>query len=79
MAGPVTMPDQWQVQIQARIQARARVWMKADGLDNSAIASAHLKPFSDLEGTLEPLLRREPEARIAVLPEGPQTIALIVS
>ena len=79
MAAPVTMPDQWQVQIQARIQARAQVWLKAGGIDDRTIASAHLKPFSDLEGTLESVLRQEPEARIAVLPEGPQTIAFVAS
>jgi lactate racemase len=77
MAAPATMPDQWQAQIQARVQARADVWLKADGLDDRAIASVHLKPFSSIEGTLGSLLRRQPDAKLAVLPEGPQTIAFV--
>src|SRR5690606_38347139 len=32
-----TRPDQWQVQIQARIQQGARVMLKTDGLDESQI------------------------------------------
>jgi len=76
-ASPVTMPDQWQVQIQGRVQARARVLLKADGLDPAAIASAHLEPILDIQSTLDWLLREEPEARIAVLPQGPQTIAFV--
>jgi len=76
-ASLVTMPDQWQVQIQGRVQARARVLLKADGLDPAAIASAHLEPILDIQSTLDWLLREEPEARIAVLPQGPQTIAFV--
>lgn len=38
-----TIPDGWQVQVQARVQARARVLLYS-GLSASAVRSAHLEP-----------------------------------
>ena len=76
-ASPVTLPDQWQVQIQARVQQRARVLIHADGLSDDQIRAAHLEPTSDVSATIAQLVREQPDARIAVLPEGPQTIAYV--
>jgi hypothetical protein len=76
-ASPVTIPDQWQVQIQARIQSRSRVLLKADGLDATDIVAAHLEPIIDLQATISRLLHDDPGARVAVLPQGPQTIAYV--
>lgn len=67
--------DQWQVQIQAQIQKKARVHLYADGLSDDDIRAAQISPTHDVEGTVRALLRTRGEhARICVLPEGPQTI-----
>ena len=73
-ARPVTEPDQWQVQVQAMIQRRARVLVKADGLSEAQLRSAHFEPAPDLDAALEGCLADRPRAHICVLPEGPQTI-----
>ena len=67
--------DQWEVQIQAQIQQRATVFLKADGLTSDDVRSAHLTPINDVGSTArEQLDRFSPNARLCVLPEGPQTI-----
>ena len=76
-ASPVTIPDQWQVQIQARIQAKADVLLRCDGLTDDAVRGAHLQPIHDLDEAVMRLLRSQPDARICVLPQGPQTIAYV--
>ena len=67
--------DQWEVQIQAQIQQRATVFLKTDGLTPDEVRAAHLTPIDDVAGTTrEQLDRAGPDARVCVLPEGPQTI-----
>ena len=70
-----TIPDQWQVQVQARIQSHARVIMHTSYLDESALGAAHLEHTDDIAATVTRLLDEAgPDARVCVLPEGPQTI-----
>ncbi len=70
-----TVPDQWQVQIQAQIQTRSTVVMHTSYLSDADLADAHLSQTSDIGATIEAELRRlGSAARICVLPEGPQTI-----
>lgn len=76
-AAPTTTPDQWQVQIQARVQQRARVLIHADGLSDEQLRAAHLEPVADVSATLAQLLVEQPDARVAVLPQGPLTIAYL--
>lgn len=76
-ARPVTEPDQWQVQVQALIQRRARVLVKADGLSGEQLAAAHFEPAPDLDVALAECVAARPDARICVLPEGPQTIPYV--
>ena len=76
-ASRVTIPDQWQVQIQARVQAKARVALRADGLTDDEVRAAHLDPIPDIGDEVERLLAVDPDARICVLPQGPQTIAYV--
>ena len=76
-ASPVTIPDQWQVQVQARVQQRARVLVHADGLTDDQLRAAHLEPADDVSEAVARLVREQPDARIAVLPQGPQTIAYV--
>ena len=72
--------DQWEVQIQAQIQQRAQVFLKADGLSPDAVRAAHLIPIDDVESTArEHLARVGPEARLCALPEGPQTIPYLAA
>ena len=76
-ASTVTIPDQWQVQVQARVQTRARVLVKADGLTGTQLAAAHLEGVDDIAAMVEQLIRAQPDATVCVLPQGPQTIAWV--
>jgi nickel-dependent lactate racemase len=67
-------PEQWQAQIQASIQRKARVLVYSS-LPDDVIRSAHLEPCHDLAATVrDTLARRGPDARVAVLPQGPLTV-----
>ena len=71
-----TIPDQWQAQIQARIQARARVLVHSTFLSDEQLAAAHFEATSDVGATVTELLGSGvAPGRVCVLPEGPQTIA----
>jgi nickel-dependent lactate racemase len=68
-------PDQWQVQIQARIQCHAEVVMHTGYLSDEELRTAHLSQTADITGTVaDALAKAGPGARVCVLPEGPQTI-----
>ena len=70
-----TVPDQWQVQIQAQIQAAHRVVMHTSYLSDADLATAHLEQTADISATVaDALAAAGPGARLCVLPEGPQTI-----
>jgi nickel-dependent lactate racemase len=74
-----TVPDQWQVQIQARIQSGADVVMATSHLTDEELASAHLRQTRDVSETVaRALAAAGPGARLCVLPEGPQTIPYLV-
>ncbi len=67
-------PEQWQAQIQSLIQRKARVLVYSS-LPEETIRTAHLQPCSDISRTvMETLDQFGPEARVAVLPQGPLTI-----
>ena len=70
--------DQWQVQIQAQIQAKATVYVKSDYLTPSEIKKSHLQPIVDIQETISKLSQNSPNQSICVLPEGPQTIPYII-
>lgn len=65
--------DGWQVQVQARVQARARVLLHSS-LPPGDVRDAHLEPITDAGEALAGLLALNPDASVCVLPEGPQTI-----
>jgi nickel-dependent lactate racemase len=74
-ARPRTVPDQWQVQIQARIQSSSRVVMHTSHLTDADLATAHLEQTHDISATVaQALATAGPDARVCVLPEGPMTI-----
>ncbi|HYW23112.1 MAG TPA: nickel-dependent lactate racemase [Terriglobales bacterium] len=77
---PAAEHDQWQVQVQAQIQRRARVLVHSGGLTHDQVRSAWLEPVDDLAACAADLLREAgPGARLAVLPEGPQTIPYVAA
>lgn len=76
-ARTVTVPDQWQVQVQAKVQVRARVGVHSSYLSADDLRSAHLEPVPDLAEAVSRHLLDAPGARVCVLPEGPQTIPYI--
>ena len=72
---PYARQDQWQAQIQARIQQKADVYVYTDYLTDQQIREALLIPCPDIARTVEALRDKYGrDARIAILPEGPQTI-----
>ena len=72
------MPDQWQVQVQAKIQSQARVVVYSDYLTADQLAAAHLGHTEDVTATVrDALAAAGPDARVCVLPEGPQTIPYV--
>lgn len=77
-ASPSVMQDQWQAQIQALIQKRADVFVCTKHLSEREIESCLLLYSPKIETTLAMLLDEYgDDARICVLPEGPQTIPYI--
>jgi nickel-dependent lactate racemase len=75
LKAPAPIQDQWQAQIQTQIQARAAIHLYADGLTDDEIRRIHLVPCRDLAGTIRRLMaERGLDARLAVLPQGPQTV-----
>jgi nickel-dependent lactate racemase len=67
--------DQWEAQVQAQIQLKADVHVRSDHLTPEQIKSALLVPSQRIEDTVAELVRKYGrDARICVLPEGPQTI-----
>lgn len=74
------VPDQWQVQVLARILRRASVLVHCDGLDDAALTAAHLRPAPDVAEAVERALAGAgPDARVCYLPEGPQTIPYLAA
>jgi len=70
--------DQWQVQVQAMIQQFADVYVYSDGLSEKQIRDALFEPSANVGATVEMLKKRAgKDARICVLPEGPQTVAYV--
>lgn len=73
MAPGFSEPEQWQAHIQMLIQRRARVLLHSS-LSDEITRAAHLEPCADIAAFVREYARRLPEARIAVLPQGPLTI-----
>jgi nickel-dependent lactate racemase len=69
--------DQWQVQFQAQLQQKARVFLKSS-LPDDQVRAAHITPIQSVEETLSALMREMGDSvTVGILPEGPQTIPYI--
>jgi nickel-dependent lactate racemase len=67
-------PEQWQAQIQALIQRKARVLLHSS-LSDAQVRAAHLVPCHDIESEVQQNLANHPNSfRLGVLPQGPLTI-----
>ncbi|MCL5099343.1 MAG: hypothetical protein M1608_17775 [Candidatus Omnitrophica bacterium] len=67
-------PEQWQAQIQALVQRKAEVLVHSS-LPDKTVRAAHLIPCADISAEIKRRLDRlGPDARVAVLPQGPLTI-----
>lgn len=78
MAGEAR-PEQWQAQIQALIQRRARV-MVHSSLPDQVLRACHLEPCADIGlAVARELQRLGGQARVAVLPQGPLTVPYLAS
>ena len=72
-------PEQWQVQIQALIQCRARILVHSS-IGAEAIRAVHLTPCPDVKAAVDSGLRElGDDARVAVLPQGPLTIPYLTT
>jgi lactate racemase len=69
--------DQWEAQIQANIQRRARVFLYST-IEDREVEMAHIEPIRDVAATVRRLMEEYgPDARVAVLPQGPFTIPYV--
>lgn len=72
------MYDQWEAQVLCDILVKHPVYLYTDGLTEEQTRAAHLHPVKDLEATVRELLAKAgPDARLLVLPEGPQTVPYV--
>jgi lactate racemase len=79
-ARPRTVPDQWQVQVLARVLRQARVGVHTSGLTDAGLRTAHLFAVPDIAAAvMAELAAAGPQARVCVLPEGPQTIPFVAA
>ena len=66
--------DQWEAQLLAMIELKARVGIKSE-LNDDDVRKAHLEPVHDINKRIADELKKcGKDARIAVLPEGPMGI-----
>jgi len=70
-----TVPDQWQLQIQASIMLRARVIVSTGYLSEAELAEAHLEQTNDVVQTVA---EAGPRASVCALPEGPMSVPYLV-
>jgi len=69
-----SMYDQWEAQLLALIQLKARVGLFSE-IPPDEVRRAHIEPVADVGAAVAAeLARRGPDTPVAVLPEGPMTI-----
>jgi nickel-dependent lactate racemase len=73
-----SMPDQWQVQIQALIQRKVDAYVFSDGLTTDQVRKALFNPVEDIQQSISSLVTKYGE-NLCVMPEGPLTIPYVKS
>ena len=72
-----SMYDQWEAQLLAIIELKARVGLKSD-LPDDEVRQAHLEPVHDIDERIaQEVQRLGSGARIAILPEGPMGVPYV--
>ena len=75
MAREFFIPDQWCAQETYQVMLKHPVWLYSDGLTPEEIERYHMQPVKSLESAVTKLLQKHgPEARWAVVPDGPLVI-----
>ena len=78
LAPGFSMYDQWEAQLLAMVQVKARVSLYSE-IPADEVRAAHLEPITDIAARIAAELKRiGDDAPIAVLPEGPQTIPYLL-
>lgn len=69
--------DQWQAQTLSLVGRKAEMFLYSS-LDDETVCACHLKLTHHIEATLSKLLEQYgPQARVIVLPEGPQSVPML--
>lgn len=69
------IPDQWCAQETYQVMLNHPVWLYSDGLSADEIASYHMQPVKSMTAAISELLQRHgPDARWAIVPDGPLLI-----
>jgi lactate racemase len=72
--------DLWQAQVLGRVLTRAEVHLYSEGLTERMVRAAQLLPVGDLDADLAQVINRlGGSPRLAVLPEGPLTVATVTA
>ncbi len=66
--------DEWQTQMLLLSTASARVHLATDGLDAHDLALTGVGRCDDVDAFVHAYVRRRPQARVALLPEGPYVV-----
>jgi nickel-dependent lactate racemase len=69
--------DRWQAQVLGRVLQKAEVHLYSQGLTADTTRGALLHPVRDVSEAVAAALRRRGGGRVAVLPEGPLTVATV--
>jgi len=70
--------DRWQAQVLGRVLERSSVWLYSDGLGDELGSGSLLRLVDDMNSAIaEAMATRGEGARIAILPEGPLTVATV--
>jgi lactate racemase len=69
------VPDQWCAQETYQVVAEKDVWLYTEGLPPEQVAKYHMLPVDSIEKAIKFLLKTHgPDARWAIVPEGPMLI-----
>ena len=69
------IPDQWCAQETYQVMLKNEIWVHTAGIDAATLKRFHFRPVPDLNQAIAELLERfGPEARWAIVPDGPLLI-----
>ena len=73
------IPDQWCAQETYQVMLKNEVWVYTHGIDPETLRRFHFHPVPSIDGAVDELLRRfGPDARWAIVPDGPMVILHLV-